>query len=134
MPVEDFDKYMKLAQVLDTSWGTGSQVKAGTTQSIKFNLRDDKLLKCNFMMIVTMPNSPTTAIEMKRRFKEQALQMIKASLEKIKESYEKVADGKTIKLSMIDNSVVEGIEYLSNAQYRPALPAYFRLQCLVEVD
>jgi MinD-like ATPase involved in chromosome partitioning or flagellar assembly len=134
MPVENFDKYMELSKVLNNSWGTGSQVKPGTSQSIKFALRDDKLLKGMFMMIVNMPNNPQTAREMKERYKEQALQMLKGALEKIREDYQEQHEGKTIKLKMVDRSVTEGLEYLTNAQYRPTLQAYYRLQCLVEID
>jgi MinD-like ATPase involved in chromosome partitioning or flagellar assembly len=134
MPVENFDKYMELSKVLNNSWGTGSQVKPGTSQSIKFALRDDKLLKGMFMMIVNMPNNPQTAREMKERYKEQALQMLKAALQRIREDYQEQHEGKTIKLKMVDRSVTEGLEYLTNAQYRPTLQAYYRLQCLVEID
>lgn len=134
MPVEDFDKYMGLSKVLNNSWGTGSQARPGTSQSIKFTLRDDKLLKGTFMMIVNMPNNPQTAREMKERYKDQALQMIKGALERVKEDYQEQHDGKTIKLVMMDRSVSEGLEYLTNAQYRPTLQAYYRLQCLVEID
>lgn len=134
MPVEDFDKYMGLSRVLNNSWGTGSQAKPGTSQSIKFALRDDKLLKGTFMMIVNMPNNPQTAHEMKERYKGQALQMLKAALERLKEDYQEQYEGKTVKLKMIDQSVTQGLEYLTNAQYRPTLQAYFRLHCLVEID
>lgn len=133
MPVEDFDKYMELSKVLNNSWGTGSQLRPGTSQSIKFALRDDKLMKGSFMMIVNMPNNPQTAHEMKLRFKNQGLQMMKGALEELKKRYEDQTDGKTLHLKMQDNSVVEGVEYLTNAQYRPNLQAYFRLSCLIEV-
>jgi MinD-like ATPase involved in chromosome partitioning or flagellar assembly len=86
------------------------------------------------MMIVNMPNNPQTAREMKERYKGQALQMLKGALEKIREDYQEQHEGKTIKLKMVDRSVTEGLEYLTNAQYRPTLQAYYRLQCLVEVD
>jgi MinD-like ATPase involved in chromosome partitioning or flagellar assembly len=87
-----------------------------------------------FMMIVNMPNNPQTAREMKERYKEQALQMLKAALQRIREDYQEQHEGKTIKLKMVDRSVTEGLEYLTNAQYRPTLQAYYRLQCLVEID
>lgn len=134
MPVEDFDKYMALAKVLNNSWGTGSQARPGTTQSIKFTMRDDKVMKGSFMMIVNMPNNPQTAHEMKERYKNQALQMMKSALERLKEDYQEHNKGKTIKLKMLDRTVTEGVEYLTNAQYRPTLQAYYRMQCLVEID
>jgi hypothetical protein len=134
MPVQDFNKYMNLSKVLNNSWGTGTQLKLGISQSIKFSLRDDKLMKGLFVMIVNMPNTPQLAHEMKARYKNQALQMIKGALENLKKDYEQQNDGETIRLKMLDESVTEGLEYITNAQYRPTLQAYYRLNCLVEVD
>jgi len=134
MPVQDFNKYMNLSKVLNNSWGTGTQLKLGISQSIKFSLRDDKLMKGLFVMIVNMPNTPQLAHEMKARYKNQALQMIKGALENLKKDYEQQNDGETIRFKMLDESVTEGLEYITNAQYRPTLQAYYRLNCLVEVD
>jgi hypothetical protein len=134
MPVQDFNKYMNLSKVLNNSWGTGTQLKLGISQSIKFSLRDDKLMKGLFVMIVNMPNTPQLAHEMKARYKNQALQMIKGALENLKKDYEQQNAGETIRLKMLDESVTEGLEYITNAQYRPTLQAYYRLNCLVEVD
>jgi len=134
MPVQDFDKYMNLSKVLNNSWGTGTQLKQGLSQSIKFSLRDDHMLKGLFMMIVNMPNNPQLVHEMKVRYKNQALQMLKGALEKLKEEYEDQNPGKTIKLRMLDESVTEGVEYLTNAQYRPNLQAYYRIHCLIEIS
>jgi hypothetical protein len=134
MPVQDFNKYMNLSKVLNNSWGTGTQLKLGISQSIKFSLRDDKLMKGLFVMIVNMPNTPQLAHEMKVRYKNQALQMIKGALENLKKDYEQQNDGETIRFKMLDESVTDGLEYITNAQYRPTLQAYYRLNCLVEVD
>jgi hypothetical protein len=86
------------------------------------------------MMIVNMPNNPQLAHEMKARYKNQALQMVKGALEKLKKDYEEQNEGKSVRLKMLDESVTEGIEFLTNAQYRPTLQAYYRLHCLVEVE
>lgn len=134
MTVQDFDKYMALAKVLNNSWGTGSQLRQGTSQSIKFTLRDDKMIKGAFMMIVNMPNNPQTAHEMKVRYKEQALQMLKGAMEELKKRYEEQNDGKTVRFKMLDRSITEGVEFLTNAQYRMTLHAYYRLDCLITID
>lgn len=133
MTVEDFDKYMAIAKVLNNSWGTGSQLRS-ESQSIKFTLRDDKLMKASFIMIVIMPNDPQLQREMKERFKLQALAMIKGAIEELKTKFTEQNEGETLRLKMIDNSVIDGIEYLTNAQYRMTKHAYFRLQCLVGVE
>jgi hypothetical protein len=132
MAVEDFNKYMALAKVLNNSWGTGSQLRSAS-QSIKFNLRDDRLMKASLVMIVNMPNNPRTAHEFKQRYKNEALGKIKSALEDLKKRFEQQNEKSTIHLKMLDNSVTEGVEYLTNAQYRETLHAFFRLDCLVEV-
>ncbi len=132
MTVEDFNKYMSLAKALNNSWGTGSQLRS-SSQSIKFNLRDDKLMKASIQMIVMMPNNPRTAHEFKERYKREALGKVKSALEDLKKRFEDQNDGKTISFKMLDNSVTDGIEFLTNAQYRPTLQAFFRLNCLVDV-
>lgn len=132
MGVEDFDKYMAVAKALNNSWGTGSQLRS-QSQSIKFSLRDDKLMKVHFMMIVNMPADFQLQREMKERYKLQALAMIKGAIEELKERFVEQNDGETISLKMIDNSVTDGIEYLKNAQYSMNKSAYFRLDALIEV-
>jgi hypothetical protein len=133
MAVEDFNKYMQLAKVLNNSWGTGSQLRS-SSQSIKFNLRDDRLMKASLVMIVNMPNNPRTAHEFKQRYKNEALGKIKSALEDLKKRFEQQNEKSTIRFKMLDNSVTEGVEYLTNAQYRETLHAYFRLDCLVSVE
>jgi hypothetical protein len=131
--VEDFDKYMALSKVLNNSWGTGSQLKS-QSQSIKFQLRDDQMMKANLVMIVNMPNNPKTAVEFKQRYKNEALGKLKSAVEDLKERFAKQNDGKSVSFRLLDSSVQEGIEYLTNAQYTPTLRAYFRLHCLFAVD
>lgn len=132
MAVEDFNKYMQLAKVLNNSWGTGSQLRS-SSQSIKFNLRDDRLMKASLVMIVNMPNNPRTAHEFKQRYKNEAMAKIKSALEDLKKRFEE-QNGKTIRFKLLDNSVTDSLEYLTNAQYRVNLPAFFRLECLVRIE
>lgn len=131
--IEDFNKYLALGKILPNSWGTGTQAKT-SFQSIKYSLRDDKLLKVNFMMIVNMPNNTKFAFEMKNRYTDEAMALIRSSLEDLKEKFKDVTEGKTVKFNIIQNSVNEGIEFLSTGQYRPSKHGYFRLECLIEID
>jgi hypothetical protein len=130
--VKDFNKYMALSKVLNNSWGTGSQLRS-PSQSIKFQLRDDQLMRASLVMIVNMPNNPKTATEFKNRYKNEALGKLKSAVADLKERFSDQNEGKTISFEMIEGSVQEGIEYLTNAQYVPNLRAYFRLNCLISV-
>lgn len=136
MTVQNFKKYMNLARVVNTTWGTGSQVKTSPSQSIKFTLRDDNLLKVSSIMIVIIPNDIRLAHEMKDRFKEESLRHIKSALKKLQTDYKELnsKESPSIKLNLIDRSVTEGLEFLTNSQYRPTKHAYFRLDVLVDIQ
>lgn len=133
MPVQDFKKYMQLAKILNNSWGTGSQLKSGS-QSIKFALKDENLLKGSVMMIVNMPNNPQTAHEFKNRYRNEAIGKMESAIKDLKGRFEDQNEGKTIRFKLLDNSITDGIEYLTNSQYRPNLHAYFRLHCLISIE
>lgn len=131
--VEDFNKYMALSKVLNNSWGTGSQLKS-PSQSVKFQLRDEQVMKASFVMIVNMPNNPKTAHEFKQRYKNEALGKLKSAVADLKERFSEQNEGKTVSFKVIESSIQEGVEYLTNAQYTPTLRAYFRLNCLFAVE
>jgi len=133
MAVEDYNKYMQLAKVLNNTWGTGSQLRS-VSQSIKFNLRDERLMKVFFQMIVNIPNNVRTAHEFKQRYKNEALGKIKSALEDLKKRFEEQNGEKSIRFKLLDNSVTDSLEYLTNAQYRMNLHAFFRLDCLVRIE
>lgn len=131
--VEDFDKYMALSKALNNSWGTGSQLKS-PSQSVKFQLRDEQMMRASLVMIVNMPNNPKTAQEFKRRYKNEAFGKLKSAVADLKERFSQQNEGKTISFKVIESSIQEGIEYLTNAQYTPTLRAYFRFSCLIAVE
>ena len=131
--VEDFNKYMALSKVLNNSWGTGSQLKS-PSQSVKFQLRDEQMMKASLVMIVNMPNNPKTAHEFKQRYKNEALGKLKSAVADLKERFSEQNEGKTVSFKVIESSIQEGVEYLTNAQYTPTLRAYFRLNCLFAVE
>jgi len=131
--VEDFNKYMALSKVLNNSWGTGSQLKS-PSQSVKFQLRDEQVMKASLVMIVNMPNNPKTAHEFKQRYKNEALGKLKSAVADLKERFSEQNEGKTVSFKVIESSIQEGVEYLTNAQYTPTLRAYFRLNCLIAVE
>lgn len=129
--VQDYNKYIELSKILNNSWGTGSQTRS-PSQSIKFTLRNDKLMKINFMMIVNMPNNVRLANEMKTRFSNEGLAMIRASITELKKRF-KDSTGNSLEVKLIENTLVDDIEFLTNAQYNPSKHAYFRLSILSEL-
>lgn len=132
MSVKKFDNYMELSKALNNSWGTGTTTKTSSF-AIKFSAKDENNLKGLFAMVVNMPNNPRLVVEMKNRYKEEALRAIQSNLVEIRKKYEENTDGSTIKLTVDSDSIVESVEYLSVSSYRPNLSAMFRVECLVKV-
>lgn len=133
MPVQDFKKYQNLAKCMNTTFGDSATNRSKTlNQSIKMALYNETLVKVTFMMIVNF-GSDNMVREMAGRFKNEALSMVKGSLDRLKKDYEESTEDK-IKLTMLDESIVDSYEFLSHSMYNPKKTAYYRLSCLVDID
>lgn len=130
MPVENFNKYTALANILNSSFGK-SGTKPLTTQSVKAQLLDDNNLKINFMMIVNF-SSENMRFEMSKRYRTEGLAMIKAKLDSIKEEYKEATDS-SVSFKIVEQSVLDSFELLTNSQFSPKKTAYYRLSAHVEV-
>ena len=130
MTVHDTKKFQVLSDLLNTSFGK-SGTKPYTTQSLQARMLDDKLMKVNFMMIVNF-SSDGMMFEMTKRFKNEGLSMVKAKLDRLKEEYKDKTD-ETVSFKLIEATVVDSYEFLSNSLYNPKKTAYYRLSCQVEV-
>lgn len=133
MPVQDFKKYQALAKCMNSTFGDSAANRSKTlNQSVKMALYNETLVKVTFMMIVNF-GSDNMVREMAGRFKNEALGMVKASLERLKKDYEESTDDK-VKLTMLDESIVDSYEFLSHSMYNPKKTAYYRLSVLVDID
>lgn len=128
MTVENNKKYQNLSRLLDTSFGKSSTVSS-PSQSIKFKLIDDKMLKATFLMIVNF-GSENVMREMMIGYKKQAESMILAALKKSEEDY-KDSFKEKISLKLNSGTIQDYIEYVS--VQNPKKTAFYRMECLVKI-
>lgn len=133
MLVRNYEKYLNLSRVLNTTFGAGSD-RTHATQSVKFDILDDGMLKCRYLMIVNFA-SDTLMREMMRRYNDEAKSMVEAALKKIVEDYKTTFPGEEVpKLSIIENTIGEDMEFLTFSQYSGTRKGYYRFGCLVKID
>lgn len=135
MLIKDYQKYLNLSRVLNSTFGTeGAENKAFNTQSVKFDLLDDGMIKCRYMMIVNF-GSDTMMREMMRRYRTEAMSMLEAALDRIEDEYKKQFPGiDAPSFSIIENTVGEDVEFLTFGPYKGTRKAYYRFGCLIEVS
>lgn len=133
MTVQDFKKYQDLAKCMNSTFGDSATNRSKTlNQSIKMALYNETLVKITFMMLVNF-GSDNMVREMAERFKNEGMAMVKGAMERLKKDYED-STGEKVKLTLLDDSVVDSFEFISAAIYNPRKTAYFRLSCLVDID
>ncbi|MFA6049730.1 MAG: hypothetical protein WC761_00765 [Candidatus Paceibacterota bacterium] len=134
MLIKDYQKYLNLSRVLNSTFGTdGADNKAFNTQSVKFDILDDGMLKCRYMMIVNF-GSDTMMREMMRRYRTEAMGMLEAALDRIKEEYRTQFPGLDVpKFSIMEETIGEEVEFLTFGPYKGTRKAYYRFGCLIEI-
>lgn len=134
MSVENFNKYMEISKLLNTTWGTGSQKKS-FPHSIKFSLRDDKLLVGSYAMIVNIPNDPVLMREMVQSYKQEGVDKLLVAVKDIKDKWDVANPDNKGKFTLLENTVTESVEYVSNSSYgRARQEVCFRLVCLFDIS
>jgi hypothetical protein len=130
MTVKDFQKYQKLAEICDGTFGKPNSVRS-STESVTLKMTDDTQLVAKFIMVVNF-GSENQMRQMMPRFKNEATSMVKAALDQLKEKY-KDATGKNVTLKLNQDTLQDSVEFLSYQIYNPKKTAYYRLSCVVDV-
>ena len=136
MLVKDYQKFINLSKLLNTSFGsdTSNYNRVYQTQSVKFDLLDDGLLKIRYLCIVNF-GSDTMMRELMRRYRDEATSFIEAALKQVKEQYAEKYPGETVpNFTLQEETCNEDIEYISYYNYTGNRKAYYRFGCLVEID
>lgn len=134
MLVKDYQKFLNLAKVLNTTFGTeGEGNRQFNTQSVKFDLLDDGLMKVRYLMIVNF-GSDTMMREMMKRYRVEAMSMLEGALKTVKEEYKKkFPDSDVPDFEIKEATIGDDIEWLSYNMYAGKRKAYYRFGCLVEI-
>lgn len=132
MLIKNYEKFLRLSKVLNSSFGaSGAPTQA--TQSVKFDLLDDNMIKCRYIMVVNF-NTDTMMREMMRRYQSEARNMLEAAIRKIVEDHKKLFPGEEVpELEILDHTIGEDVEFLTFSQYRGTRKAYYRFGCLMQV-
>ena len=131
--VRDYDKYMNLAKVADSTFGSSGVGQARvSTQHIKVEIVDENTMKLNFQSIVNFP-SKSMLRETMPKHKMDGIAMIEAAIKKFAEEYKARYD-KEVKISVRDNSYHDNVEFSSFSMYSPNQRGYYRLHCLADIS
>jgi hypothetical protein len=135
MLVKNYQKFLNLSKVINSSFGTeGAENGRLHTQSIKFDMLDDGMLKCRYLAVVNF-GSDSIVREMRGRYEDEARELIKAAVKKIKEDYkEQFPDSEQPKFNLIESSVGHDVEFLTYSMYSGSRKAYYRFGCLISVE
>lgn len=133
MLVKDYKKYLNLSRLLNTTFGISSLNKKVATQSIKFDIIDEGMLKCRFITIINFNNNIALS-ETMRRSKDEALTMLRATLEKLKENYKKnFPKEDNLSFKLIQDSIEDNVEFITFSPYNGSKKGYYRFECLIKV-
>ncbi len=135
MLVKDYQRFLNLSRVLNSTFGSeGVENRPVNTQSVKFDLLDDGLLKVRYVMIVNF-GSDSLMREMMRRYRDEAIAMLEAALKTIKEKYEKeFPSSKVPNFNIVQSTTGEEVEFLTFNMYKGSRKAYYKFGCLIEVE
>jgi len=149
MPIQHKARYRILANLLQTSFGKSSLVKY-PTHFLKMSLVNDSQIVVKYNTTITFGHQ-NVYLELRRKLREEANDIIKAHLEKIVEEYKEAIQSKdklleprvqpyeappekTISLKLQEHTVSENLEYVSKSIYNPdQQKAFYHIQCVVEV-
>ena len=130
--VRDYEKYMNLAKVANSTFGTTGVGDARvSTQHIKVEVVDENTMKLHFQSIVNFP-SKSMLRETMPKHKIDAIAMVEATIKKFAELY-KAQYGEDLTISVRDNSYHDNVEFTSFSMYSPNQRGYYRLQCLADI-
>ena len=135
MLVKDYKKFLNLSKVINSSFGSeGPENNRFHTQSIKFDLLDDGMIKCRYLMVVNF-SSDSMMREMRERYEHEARAMITSAIKTVKEKYkEQFPDDDQPKFDLIESSVGHDVEFLTYSMYAGTRKAYYRFGCLIQVE
>lgn len=120
-----------LGQAIDTTWGRSSTPKTAS-YSVKFNLEGPDLICASYAAVVNF-GSERQMVEMKRRYREEAVSVINEVMKAIKASYKDIT-GSGLSVKKQDTlGENESLEIIGVNFYNPRRTAYFRKKMYFKV-
>lgn len=131
MSVKNFDQFQAISRVFNKTFGALSTTKT-LTESIVIKQIDDTMLSGMYMTTVTF-SSEGMWRSLRKAYIEEATQKITARLKEAEAEYKELT-GKTITFKIMQNTVSDGLEFVSYSMYNPKKSAFFRVFCNIEVN
>lgn len=153
MPIQQKARYRILAGLLDTSFGRASEKHPQSNHFLKMTMPLENTIECKAQIIVNMGDSTNMYVALRKKFREELLDLIKKRLEKVSEEYaeavkqsnnkdllsyrkqphEKPAE-KSVTLKVDNNTIQEWLEQVSMSAYRTNKTCIYHLNCLVTIS
>jgi dihydroorotate dehydrogenase len=149
MPIQQRARYRTLAGLLDTSFGHGSE-KQYPNHFIKMTMPLENTVEIKAQILINL-GSPNVYNEMRVKYREELLEMVKRRLERVADEYKRALEErenagnvteqkyeepapKTVKLSVDTHSIREWIEHVSMSAYRTNKTCLYHLHCIASVS
>ena len=116
-----------LGQAIDTTWGRASTPKTAS-YSVKFTMQGN-LLVASYAAIVNFA-AEKEMILMKQRYSVESIDIINATMKKVKEVYREIS-GKS--LSVKEHTTNDSLEIIGFNVHNPKRTAYYRRKTCFEV-
>lgn len=130
MTVKDFDQFQTLSRVFNKTFGAPSTTRTAT-ETITVKCVDDSFLSAIYLTTVTF-SSEGMWRDLRKAYLKEAVEKLGARLSAAEKEYKELT-GKSIKLKIMQNTISDGLEYVTYSMYNPKKTAFFRVFCNVEV-
>lgn len=132
--VEDFKRYTKISRALNSSFGDQGPGEARvSTQKVNLILVDENVLRADFVSTVTFPHAKVVE-QLTQKCRKEGISMIEGALERAKENFEKLfPEDEAISFKFKMDTCKDTVEFIQYNQTSPALRAFFKMNCLVEI-
>lgn len=130
MTVKDFNQFQTLSRVFNKTFGAPSTTRT-TTETITVKCVDDSFLSAMYLTTVTF-SSEGMWRELRKAYIKEALDKLNVRLRAAEDEYKELT-GKTIKLKIMQNTISDGLEFITYSMYNPKKTGFFRVFCNVEV-
>lgn len=150
MPIQQRARYRVLASLIDTSFGKSSE-KQYPNHFIKMTMPLENTVEIKGQILVNLGGSINAYNEMRPKYREELLEMIKKRLERVADEYKRALEmrenagnvteqkyeeeaPKTVKLALDSYSIREWIEHVSMSAYRTNKTCIYHLHCIASVS
>ena len=150
MPIQQRARYRVLTNLLDTSFGKTSE-RQYPNHFIKMTMPLENTIQVKAQIIVNLGGSTNVYNEMRKKYREELLEVIGKRLERIADEYKgaveskegllsyreqpyEAAPEKTVKLAVDSHSIQEWIEHVGMSAYRTNKTCIFHLNCVASVS